>query len=214
VCGKPRPPRTRPRAVTGFSYAAVLKASMERANSHDFGNRGGFQCHFGGSTASQGNGQGAMFGRGGYPSVNGGFLLGCGGRGPFMGGGGRFGSRDHPGGWVPQHRPTYGNHGGRVGGATEGHTPSFGENRDRVESGGGAQLVDSSGKGKALSIPNSAATVGALSLGGKNLDIPEQAAQLLHNAFDAVKEVSVSSSALADRSATGNKVVGTLEQIK
>jgi hypothetical protein len=40
--GNPRAPQTRPGAVTGFLYAAVLKAPMERANFHNNGSIGGF----------------------------------------------------------------------------------------------------------------------------------------------------------------------------
>jgi hypothetical protein len=166
---EPRAPRSRPRAATGFSYAAVLKAPMERVNPHGNGNRGGFQRRFGGSAAGQGSGQGTMFGRGGYPAASGGFHPGHGGHGPYMGGGGHFGGRDHLGGWAPQQRPTYGDHGGRVIGATEGSSSSFGDpgSRDWVGAEAGGHRLDIDGKSKTLSLPNSTKAVGALSLGGR-----------------------------------------------
>jgi hypothetical protein len=42
----PRAPRTWPGATTGFSYAVILRAPMERVNPHDNGNRGDFQRRF------------------------------------------------------------------------------------------------------------------------------------------------------------------------
>jgi hypothetical protein len=64
---------------------------MESGNFHDNGNRGGFPRRYGGSATGQGSGQGAMFGRGAFPSATDGFHPGHAGRGPHMGGGGRFG---------------------------------------------------------------------------------------------------------------------------
>jgi hypothetical protein len=83
--GNPRAPRTQPGASTGFLYAVVLKAPMERVNFHDNGNRGGFHHRFGGSAAGQGSDQGAMFGRGGFPLATGRFHPGHVGRGPHLG---------------------------------------------------------------------------------------------------------------------------------
>jgi hypothetical protein len=109
------------------------------------------------------------------------------------GGGGRFGDRDHAGCWALHHRPTFGGHvgcglgsfNGQMSGPNDSQGSRDREMDNRVEA-SHAQIEH----GKEIVLgQNQVGASGALGgfvVGG--LQILEQAAQLLQQAFEAVKE--------------------------
>jgi hypothetical protein len=99
--GSPRVPHSRPHPPACFSYAVVVKSSMECGNFNSNGNRGSNAWWFGCTASSYGGGQGSMFGPSGFPLANNGFHPGHNSHAPHSGGGwGRYSVRDHHGGWV------------------------------------------------------------------------------------------------------------------
>jgi hypothetical protein len=104
----PRAPHSKSCVAKGFSYADVVRVTMEHKNFGGSGSWGGNEQRIGGMPSGYGGWQGSMFGHG-FPLVNTGFHLGHVGRAPYSGGGGgRYGGKDHPRGWAPQHHPAFG----------------------------------------------------------------------------------------------------------
>jgi hypothetical protein len=77
---------------------------LSRTSSSSYICRGfGPQQRASGVTAGQGSGQGAIYGRAGFPRASQGFRPGFVGRGPYLSnGGGRYGARGRPAGWPAQ----------------------------------------------------------------------------------------------------------------
>jgi hypothetical protein len=96
----PRAPLIRSCVASGFSYFAVAMHPAENGR----GSRGSGNLHWVvGSASDHGSGQGSVFRRGGFPSVNQGFNLGYVSRGRFSSyGRGWFGGRGWSGGWAAQ----------------------------------------------------------------------------------------------------------------
>jgi hypothetical protein len=67
------------------------------------------------------------------------FHPGHAGHGPHLGTGvGRFDIRDRPGGWAPQHRPSFGGRGGQASVGAQGNAMAFGDHGSRDRPGGEA----------------------------------------------------------------------------
>jgi hypothetical protein len=195
----PRAPIVQPRAVTGFSYVAVAMHPSENGR----GNRvSGSQQRFGSSASGQGSGQGAFFGKGGFPPAHQGFHPGFAGRGPYAGhGGGRYGTRGRPGGWSAQQRGGFAGRRGQGSGASEGQSMDVGTRDGRDPHSAQVsrevrdhQVVGSSNAAQGREfIPmgdNQAAakSVGSVNVGGRSFNLPEQAAVLLQQAFELMSD--------------------------
>jgi hypothetical protein len=145
------------------------------------------------------------------------FHLGHASHAPYSGGGGGlYSSRDHPRDWAP-HRPTFGGHGNKGfinnEGAALGNGSWGGRDRlgldqvgakdwlshDQTES---KETVD--GRGKEPTIgkmqARSSAQAGGLNV-ARMLNTPEHVMQVLHKAFDAMKETQTSKSLQLEGSA-------------
>jgi hypothetical protein len=67
------------------SYTDAVRKPMDHGRANGGANRGGPNNRYGGSSTGQGAGQGALFGRGGFPPATRGFHLGYAGQGQFAG---------------------------------------------------------------------------------------------------------------------------------
>jgi hypothetical protein len=224
----PRAPLIRPRAATSFTYVAVV---MEPTD-NDRGSRGiGQQQRLGGSIVGQGSGQGAMFGRSGFPLANQAFNPGYAGRGPYSGSGGvRYGGRGRHRGWTAQPRGGYGGHRGPIAGNNDNQS-MVNDNRETLENrvnqlassidrdhqiAGRRSSGHDQGREVAPGLGNSMASVstGSVSVGVKNFNLPEQAAVLLQKAFKAMLNTSNAPKNLMEDISTKGKAAAMLESVE